>query len=257
MATGSLRRPGPPPRTPQLIPTPLHWGNYSRAFALVDIVRYSINSLVLAAFVVPLTLLFASWAGFGMSRLAPRSTGALVGLSLGALMVPASALLVPRFAMYRWIGNQVGWSVIDTYIPLIAPSLLGTSPFFVLVYYWSFRRVPEELYEAARLEGLGPLGTWWRMALPLVRPVTAAVALLTFVFSWSNFVDPLIYLSNEDRFTLPLGLRSLAQLDATNYPVLLAGSLAATLPVVLALLVSQRYFLGRASIGWIGPSWRG
>jgi multiple sugar transport system permease protein len=238
MVSGSLRKAGlPPPRTLELLPSPLAWGNYERAFELVDIPRYTLNSLLVVAFAVPLTLLTASWAGFAMARLSGRPAGALVALSLIALMIPLTALLVPRFTIFKELG------LINTYVPLIAPAIMGTSPFYVLLFYWSFKRIPPELFEAARLEGLGPLATWWRVAMPLVRPVTVAVAVLCFVFTWSNFLDPLIYLFDQEKFTVPLGLRALATLDRTNFPVLLAGSVAATAPVVVAFIYVQRYFL--------------
>ena len=83
-------------------------------------------------------------------------------------------------------------------MPLVAPALIGDSPFYVLLFYWSFRRLPRDLFDAARLEGLGPLAIWWRVALPLVRPVAVAVGVLAFVFSWSNFLDPLIYLFDDE-----------------------------------------------------------
>jgi multiple sugar transport system permease protein len=128
-------------------------------------------------------------------------------------------------------------------VPLVAPALLGMSPFYVLIYYWAFRRVPPELFDAARLEGLSAFAAWRRVAMPLVRPVTVAVAVLAFTVSWSNFLDPLIYLYDERLFTLPLGLKSLAQLDRLNFPLLLAGAVAATAPVVAAFIFVQRYFL--------------
>ncbi len=248
MVSGSLRKAGlPPPRTPELFPTSPAWANYSRAFELVDIPRYTLNSLIVVAFAVPLTVLTASWAAFAMTRLPRRWAGVLVAVSLIALMVPLTALLVPRFTIFKTLG------LINTYVPLIAPALMGTSPFYVLLYYWSFRRLPPELFEAARLEGLNPLGIWWRVAMPLVRPVTVAVAVLAFVFTWSNFLDPLIFLFDQEKFTVPLGLRSLATLDRTNFPLLLAGSVAATLPVVLAFVYVQRYFLQEfRGQGWMG-----
>jgi multiple sugar transport system permease protein len=246
MVTGSLRKAGlPPPRSPELLPSPLAWGNYDRAFELVDIPRYALNSLIVAAFAVPLSVLVASWAGFAISRLPGRLRTILLAASLAALMVPATALLVPRFVLFKQLG------LIDTYVPLIAPALIGMSPFYVLLFYWAFRRIPEELYEAARLEGLTPFQTWRRVAMPLTRPVIVAVGLLSFVFTWSNFLDPLIYLFDEERFTLPLGLRQLAQLDPQNFPLLLAGAVAATAPVVVAFLVVQRFFLA----GYRPASW--
>jgi multiple sugar transport system permease protein len=171
----------------------------------------------------------------------------LVALSLVTLMVPLTALLVSRFAIFRILR------LTDTYVPLIAPSLLGTTPFYVLLFYWSFRRLPAELFEACRLEGMGPVATWRRVAMPLVRPVTVAVAVLAFVFTWSNFLDPLIYLFDERKFTVPLGLRALATLDRSNYPLFLAGAVTATAPVIGAFLYVQRFFLQEfRGSGWLG-----
>jgi multiple sugar transport system permease protein len=162
-------------------------------------------------------------------------------------MVPITALLVPRFAIFSWLG------LTDTYVPLVAPALIGMSPFYVLLFYWGFRRIPAELFEACRLEGLSPFTVWRRIALPLARPVTVAVAVLAAVFTWSNFLDPLIYLFDEDTFTLPLGLRSLAQVDRQDFPLLLAGAVTATVPVIAAFLYVQRFFLNeRLTRGWLG-----
>jgi multiple sugar transport system permease protein len=248
MAGGSLREPGtPPPRSPELLPSPLSAQSYERAFELVDLAQFALNSLLVAALTVPLAVLFASWAGFAFLLVGGRARALLIGLSFAALMVPLTALLVPRFTLFRWLG------LVDTWVPLIAPALLGLSPFYVLLFYWSFRRLPPELFEAARLEGVSPLGMWRRLAMPLVRPVTVAVGLLAFIASWSNFLDPLIYLFDPRLYTLPLGLRSLSVLDRTNYPVLLAAAVVATVPVVVAFAIAQRYFLHEdRGAGWLG-----
>ena len=238
MVSGSLRQAGlPPPRSFELVPDPVALGNYPQAFELVDIPHYIRNSLIVAAAVVPLSVLVASLAGFAMTRLSRRLAGALVALSLAALMVPVTGLLVSRFAIFRLLR------LTDTYMALVMPALLGTTPFYILLFYWSFRRVPAELYEACRLEGMSPLTTWRRVAMPLVRPVTVAVAVLAFVDAWSNFLDPLIYLFDQRKFTVPLGLRSLATLDRSNYPLFLAGAVTATVPVIVAILSVQRFFL--------------
>ena len=248
LVAGSLREPGTvPPRTPELLPRSLSTQAYGDAFDLVDLGRYLVNSLVVAALTVPLAVLVASWTGFALLLLAGRARVVLLAVSFAALMIPVTALLVPRFTLYRWIG------VTDTWVPLVAPALLGLSPFYVLLFYWSFRRLPAELVEAARLEDVMPFTMWRRLAMPLVRPVTVAVALLAFIASWGNFLDPLVYLFDPDLYTLPLGLRSLAVLDRTNYPVLLAGAVVATVPVVAAFAVAQRFFLHEdRGAGWLG-----
>jgi multiple sugar transport system permease protein len=248
MVSGSLREPGtPPPRTPELVPTPLSTTSYERAFDLVDLARYTVNSLVVAGLTVPLAVLVASWAGFALLLVGGKTRSVLIGLSFAALMVPLTALLVPRFVLFRWLD------LTDTWVPLVAPALLGLSPFYVLLYYWSFRRLPLELFEAARLEGMRPFSMWRRLAMPLVRPVTVAIGLLAFIATWGNFLDPLIYLFDPDLYTLPLGLRSLESLDRTNYPVLLAGAVVATAPVIVAFAIAQRYFLHEdRGAGWLG-----
>jgi multiple sugar transport system permease protein len=111
------------------------------------------------------------------------------------------------------------------------------------VVAWAFRRLPAELYDACRLEGMSPFAVWRRVAMPLVKPVTVGVGVLAFVVSWGNFLDPLVYLYDPDLYTLPLGLRSLAELDRTDMPVLLAGCVVATAPVIAVFLVAQRWFL--------------
>lgn len=248
MVSGSLRKAGlPPPRTPELLPSPLAFDNYGRAYDLVNIPRQVLNSAIVAMVAVPLTLLFGSWAGFAMSQLPRRVAGVFVGLSLVALMIPVTALLVSRFAMFQTIG------LTNTYVPLVAPALLGMSPFYVLLFYWSFRRLPTELFEAARLEGVGWVATWRRIGMPLVRPTTVAVGVLAFVFTWSNFLDPLIYLFDPAKFTVPMGLRSLATLGRQDAPLMLAGAVTATVPVVAAFVYVQRYFLQEfRGSGWFG-----
>ncbi|MEU4782075.1 carbohydrate ABC transporter permease [Micromonospora sp. NPDC023633] len=238
LVSGSLTEPGlPPPPTPQLVPEPVSTTGYQQAVELGGLLRASLNSVLVAVVAVPLSVLVASLAGFALARISPRATAVVVAASLVALMVPATALLVPRFAIFRTLG------LTDTLVPLVAPALLGTSPLYVLVYYLAFRALPADLYDACLVADLSPLRTWWRVALPLVRPVTAGLTALTFVLTWSNFLDPLVYVYDRDLFTLPLALRSLSVLDPTNFPVFLAGAVLATVPALAVFVLAQRRFL--------------
>jgi multiple sugar transport system permease protein len=248
LVLGSLRGPGvSPPDGLELIPSDPTLDSFERAFELVDLKRQFLNSAIVCAFAVPLTVLVGSWAGFAMTLLGRRARRIAVGASLVVLMIPLSALWVPRFVMFRKL------ELIDTYVPLVAPALMGTSPFYVLLFYWSYRRIPHDLVDAARLEGLRPFAIWRRVASPLVRPATFAVGALAFVFHWGNFVDPLLYLVSPEKFTLPLGLSVLRGLGPTDFGVLLAGSLIATLPSVLLFALVQRPFLqGTRAAGWLG-----
>lgn len=237
LVTGSLHQPGlPPPPTPELLPDPATTEGYRDAVRIGGLLRAGVNSLIVAMIAVPTSVLVAALAGFALTQLPRRAAGAILLASMVALMVPATALLVPRFALFRAAG------LTDTLAPLVAPALLGTSPLYVLIYYLAFRGIPTDLYDLCRIEDLSPMQTWWRVALPLVRPVTAAIAALSFVITWSNFLDPLVYLYDRERYTLPLALRSLATLDPTNFPVFLAGAVLTTVPALLVFAIAQRHF---------------
>jgi multiple sugar transport system permease protein len=242
---------GPVSRTaPQgweLVPTPPTTASLEAAFELEPLFGQTLNSLLVVAVAVPLSVLCASWAGFAMTQLAPRWRRRAVALAFALLLVPLPALWVPRFAIFSRLG------LVDSYVPLIAPALLGTTPLAVLLFFWSYRAIPRDLYDAARLEGLGPLRTWWSVAEPLVRPTAFAVAALVFVLHWGNFVDPLLYLYSRETYTLPLGLRSLFFIGAGGASLALAGALVATVPSVIAFAAAQRRFLqATRGAGWLG-----
>jgi multiple sugar transport system permease protein len=182
-----------------------------------------------------------------MTQLPPRLQNALQGLSVAALLVPVMSLWLTRFLIYKSLG------ILDTLAALIFPSALGSSPFYVLLLYWAFRRIPPEVFEAARLDGCGVFRIWWSIALPLIRPATVAVGALTFVFYWSNFVDPLLYLNSQDRYTLPVALQSLQQMHPSRWPQLMAGAVLVTLPALVAFALVQRFFLQEhRGSGWLG-----
>jgi multiple sugar transport system permease protein len=232
----SLRQPGmPPPTRIEWLPNPVVWANYVRIFQIVPLGLYTINSLTVTAVAVPLTLVAASWAGFAMAQFPPNLRKRLVLLAVLLLMVPASALWLPRFIIFRTL-----W-LVDTYWALIAPALMGSSPFFVLLFYWTFRRVPIELFESAQLDGASALRVWWSIALPLARPTIIAVTVLAFSLYWSDFVSPLLYLKTEAYYTLPVGLQLLQQMDRTNWPFLMAGAVLITAPVLLLFTLIQHY----------------
>lgn len=240
LALGSLRDPSVVPgRGFELIPESTRWSNYRDVFRFVPLWTFMRNSVVVVAVAVPLTVVIASWAGFAIARAQQAGRRRLVVVSLLALMVPVTLLWVPRFVMFKWAG------LLDSPWPLISPALMATTPFYVLLFALAYSRLPPSLFEAAELDGMSPLNVWRRVAFPLAKPAAFAVAVLAFVWHWANFFDPLIYLSSEERFTLPLGLRSLAALEPRLYPILLAGAAIATIPAILAFLAAQRAFFSR------------
>ncbi len=244
MITASLREPGlPPPRTVEWLPTSPTPANYAEVFELLPFGRYLANSLAVVALAVPLTVVSASMAGFAMALLERRSRAALVVLSVALLLVPVTATWLTRFLLFNAVG------LTDSLLALVVPALAGSSPLFVLIYYWAFRRVSADVFEMAHLDGAGPFTTWLRVGLPAVIPASVAVAVLTFILYWSDFISPLLYLRDQGLYTLPLGLRQLQQLDPTGWPLLMAGAVMLTLPAVLFFLLVQHLFLGERGIG--------
>ena len=235
---GSLRQPGlPPPTRIEWLPDPLAFDNYVRLFELLPFARYVFNSLLVTTVAVPLTLLVASWAGFAMARLQPVLRNRLVLISLAVLMLPSTALWLTRYLVLDALG------LINTYGALVVAALMGTSPLFVLLFYWTFRRIPADVLDSARLDGASPLRTWWSVAMPLARPTVVAVGVLSWLFYWSDFMSPLLYVKSQALYTLPVGLQQLRQLDPTNWPLLLAGAVVATVPPVVLFLVAQRLLI--------------
>lgn len=236
---GSLRRVGlPPPDGLELLPAEPGFTAYAALRDTTPLGRLLTNSLVVVAVAVPVATLIASWAGFALAQLHKRW---IVLTVFGLLLVPLPMLWVPRFFVFLELG------VLGTLVPLVAPALAATTPFTVLLAYRAFRRVPPELWEAARLEGASALTTWRRVGLPLVTSTTTAIAAVAFVFHWGNYLDALLYAQSEATRTLPLGLGELATVDGTDQSVLFAGTALLALPAVLALLAVQRPLLGGRS----------
>ena len=240
---GALQQPGlPPPDGVDVVPETPRWQNLSDATLLVPLGRQLLNSALVVSIAVPITVLVASLAGFAVVTAGRRTRTALVVVTVAALVVPSSALWVPRVVLLERLG------LTDRTAVVAFPALMATSPFLVLLFALAYSRIPPNLIDAARLEGLSAIRTWRTVALPLARPATVAVAMLAFVFHWSNVVEPLLLLSREESWPVALGVRSLSTLEPTLYPLFLSGALLATVPPVLAFALAQRA-LFRGTVG--------
>jgi multiple sugar transport system permease protein len=229
----------PPPDGFEFVHEQVRWANYETVGGFVDFARQAVNSTVVALVAVPLTVLIASWAGYAIAFSDESARRRLIVVSIVALMIPATALWIPRFVLFKTLG------LTDTLVPLMAPALMATTPFYVLIFALAYSRIPARLIESARVDGLSEVAIWRKVAWPLGRAAAAAVAVLAFVFHWSNFVDALLYLSSQANQTLPLGLRALQSLEPTNHPIMLAAAVLVTAPAAIAFLLVQRAFFGR------------
>ena len=236
--SGSLRGlGGAPPAGFEVIPTGAGFAAYRHLADHFPVSIFLRNSLLVVLVAVPVTVLTASWMGFALAQLPRRSRGLLIWLTIAMLMVPVPVLWIPRFIGYLHIG------LLDSLVPLMAPAIAGTTPFTVLLAYRSFRKVPIEMFEAARAEGAGAIRTWWKVGLPRVGATTTAIAAIAFTVHWGNYFDALLYIGKESRKTLPLGVGRLASLAPGDLPIMLAGAFVLTVPPLLALMLAQKRLL--------------
>lgn len=240
----SLRPTGQPPSAAlEWWPRSFHWDTYVEVFRTVPMGRYALNSLFVVSLAVPLTLLTASLAGFALTQLPDVWRRRLVMVSVALLLVPGMAVWTFRFHVLHLLG------LVDTLWALIVPALAGGSPLFVLLFYWAYWRIPHELYESGRLDGASAWTVWRRVAWPLARPTAAAAGLLAFVFFWGDFSTSVLYIYNTRLYTLPIGLQLLRQMDETNLPLLMAGSVLMAAPVVVLVVLVQVLFLRGRALG--------
>jgi multiple sugar transport system permease protein len=222
--------------SPSIIPRQWQWHNYIDVFTYQPFARQYFNSLYIAVTVTAVTLVLASLAGYALARL--RFAGAsLVGLFLvSALMVPEEVTIIPNFFLMKRLG------LIDSHLPLILLPVFGPHGIvatFLMRQY--FMAVPRELEEAGRMDGLSRIGVWWRVAIPMSRPALAAVAIITFLHSWNLFLEPLIFVSSLEKFTLPLALSNFT--DPSGVPLWhlqLAATSLAVVPILIVYLIAQR-----------------
>jgi multiple sugar transport system permease protein len=217
--------------------------NYRELFDRLDFPRFFANSAVVAGTVTLGNLVFCSMVGYALAKLDFAGRRVLFGLVLGMLMVPGVVTFVPLFVLVSNLG------MVNTYPGLILPFLVTPLGVFLMRQFIS--GLPDELIEAARIDGAGEWRIFARVIMPLCGPALATLGILTFLSSWNNFLWPLVVAQSEERYTLPvaLALYSIGQ-NATRYGLLLAGSVVVIVPVIVLFVALQRYFVqGIATTG--------
>ncbi|NAZ81356.1 ABC transporter permease subunit [Kineococcus sp. R8] len=219
------------------------FANYRQWLVDLDIGRFFGNTLLVAVVTVAGNLVFCSMVGYALAKMEFAGKRVLLALVLGMLMIPSTVTFIPLFVTVSRLG------LVNSYGGLILPFLANAIGVFLMRQFMS--DIPDSLIEAARIDGAGEFRIFSRIVLPLCGPALATLAILTFLFSWNNFLWPLVVAQNEDRFTLPvaISLYSTGQ-NASNYGLLLAGAVLVVTPIVLLFLALQRYFIqGIASTG--------
>ena len=224
---------------PEWIPDPVMWSNYVEVFKAVPVLLWLRNSLVIVAANVVGSVVTCSFVAYGFARLRFPGRDALFLLMLSTLMMPYIVRLIPLYVLY----NQVGW--INTFLPVTVPQLLARNPFFIFLLRQFFMGIPDDLSDAARIDGANEFQIWWRIVMPLSKPALAAVAIFAFRDAWDNFLAPLVYMAGRpDLRPLAVGLYTLrggGQLPDTHY--LMALSTLMIIPMLLMFALGQRYFI--------------
>lgn len=234
---------------PRLLPLHPRFDAYQRVFQLQPFARQYLNSLYIAVVVTLGTMVVSALAGYAFARIRFRGQNVLFLVVLTGLLVPSEVTIVPLFQIFTKLHlTNTHWPLIV--VPILgAPSVLAT---FIMRQF--FLGLPGELEEAARIDGLGRIATFWRIALPLARPALGAVAIFTFLHSWNLYLEPIVYLSSPDKFTLPQALTQFV--DAYGGPmwnVQLAAASLTALPVLVVFVIAQKQFVeGLAHTGLKG-----
>lgn len=242
MVSVSLMAPGeastlPPP----LLPRHAGWTNYRELFVHAGMGRYLLNSLAVASAITALSLAFNLMAGYAFAKLRFARREQLFQALIGALVIPAQVAMLPLFLLLKYIG------LVNSYAGVIVPGMATVFGIFLVRQY--ARGIPDELLEAARIDGAGEWRIFRQIVLPLLKPIMVTLAIFTFLAAWNDFMWPLIVLTGQEHYTLPIGLASLAREHAQDSELMMAGSVVTVLPVLLLFLSLQRYYLQGLLLG--------
>jgi multiple sugar transport system permease protein len=239
------------PPTP--VPSPPNFQSYPQVLnhERVDFPLFARNTIVVAGLAVVGTTFASAFVAYGFAKVRFRGRGLLFALMLSTMMIPFPVVMVSQFLLFRWLDVHTPIQFLGTFKPLWLPWWFGTA-FNIFLLRQFFMSIPDELSEAARIDGCSDLGIFFRIVLPLARPALSCVALFAFMHHWNDFLGPLIYLQDPQQYTLALGLQQLqgTQGTTTEWNVLMAGSVLVVLPVVVLFFLTQRTFIqGIATTG--------
>ncbi|PRA81472.1 carbohydrate ABC transporter permease [Microbacterium sp. MYb66] len=227
---------------PSLLPSDWTFDNFAEAFEQIPVWRYLANTLFVSGMSILGTVISCPLVAYALAKVRWRGARPLLILVLATMMLPPQVTLIPLFLVWN------GLEATNTYLPLIVPAFLGT-PFFIFMIRQFLLAVPDELIEAARLDGASEFRTYATIVLPLARPAIVTAAIFQFVWAWTDFLNPLIYLNDQSTYTLSIGLYAFFGENDVAWGPLMAACVMFTLPAVAIFLIGQKFFIGGASAG--------
>lgn len=227
---------------PKLLPEKPMFENFAIAWGKAPFTRYTINTLIIVVFTIIGNVFVNSFVAYGFAKIDFAGKKFLFRIVLATMMIPGFVTLVPTYVIF----SKLQW--VDTYLPLIVPAFCGNA-FHIFMMRQFYRTIPNELLEAARVDGAGHFYIWGKLMMPLVKPVMATVALISFKGAWSDFQGPLLYLSSKSKYTLQLGLQVFKGQGYTEWNYLMAISFLSMLPILLLFFCFQNYFIEGMNVG--------
>jgi ABC-type glycerol-3-phosphate transport system permease component len=232
---------------PTWIPSPLQWSNYPDALDSVPFMNYAANTALISFATIIGALISNTLVAYGFAIVEWRGRDTLFIAVLATLMLPYQVTMIPLFILF----SKIHWT--NTFLPLIVPAFFGHA-FYIFLLRQFFRGIPRDYTDAARLEGASEMQILWQIIVPLAKPVMITVALFQFLFSWNDFLGPLIYLNDESKFTLSLGLANMqSALGLSQFGQIMAVATLTVVPVLIIFIAAQRFFIeGIATSGLKG-----
>jgi multiple sugar transport system permease protein len=222
-----------------IIPREFHWDNFARVFdTSLPMGRFLLNSVIISAFAVIGQMLSSGLIGYAFARLRAPGKGVLFMIVIATMMIPTQITMIPQFILFK----ELGW--VNTFLPLIIPNFFSNG-FNVFLVRQFVSRLPREIDEAAMIDGLGFFGVYRRIMLPMLMPALIAIGIFTLTYTWGDFMGPLIYLNDESKMPLALGIQYIsstsAAMQAPPWNLVMVGSILLTLPMVIIYYLGQRY----------------
>ena len=227
---------------PRLLPEKPMFENFAIAWSKAPFTRYTINTLIIVFFTIIGNVFVNSFVSYGFAKVDFAGKNILFTCILATMMIPGFITLVPTYVIF----SKLHW--VNTYLPLIVPAFFGNA-FHIFMMRQFYMTIPNELTEAARIDGAGHFYIWGKLMMPLVKPVMATVALIAFKGAWSDFQGPLLYLSDRNMYTLQLGLQVFKGQGFTEWNYLMAVSFLSMIPILILFFCFQNYFIEGMNVG--------
>ncbi|HEY4537907.1 MAG TPA: carbohydrate ABC transporter permease [Erysipelothrix sp.] len=224
-----------------LIPKKVHFSNYIKTWHAAPFNRYALNTIFITLMSVIGNVLMNALIAYGFAKINFKGKNVLFVLVLTTMMIPGFVTMVPKYILY----SKIGW--LNTYLPLIVPAFLG-SAFNIFLLRQFYMTISDSVIESAKMEGANHFQIWWHIAMPMIKPALLTIAIYAFNGAWNDFLNPLLYLRDERKYTLQIGLQIFKEQSSSQWNYLMAGSLIVLLPVLILFFVFQKQFIEGANI---------